>query len=29
MYGYSNYGETQKRTLEPPDVKGLQTLYGI
>jgi hypothetical protein len=27
MYGYSNYGETQKRTLEPPDVKGLQTLY--
>jgi hypothetical protein len=29
MYGYSNYGETQKRTLEPPDVKALQTLYGI
>ena len=29
MYGYSDYGETQKRTLEPPDVKGLQTLYGI
>lgn len=29
MYGYSNYGETQKRTLEQPDIKGLQTLYGI
>ncbi|MDP2930485.1 MAG: matrixin family metalloprotease [bacterium] len=29
MYGYSNYGETQKRTLEIPDVTGLQTLYGI
>jgi len=29
MYGYSDYGETQKRTLEPPDVTGLQTLYGI
>lgn len=29
MYGYSNYGETQKRTLEIPDIKGLQTLYGI
>ena len=27
MYGYSNYGETQKRTLEPPDIKGLVTLY--
>ena len=28
MYGYSNYGETQKRTLGQPDIKGLQTLYG-
>ena len=28
MYGYSNYGETQKRTLEAPDITGLQTLYG-
>jgi len=29
MYGYSDYGETKKRSLEPPDVTGLQTLYGI
>ena len=29
MYGYSNYGETKKRTLEKPDITGLQTLYGI
>jgi len=29
MYGYSNYGETQKRTLEQPDTTGLRTLYGI
>lgn len=28
MYGYSEYGETEKRTLETPDVTGLQTLYG-
>lgn len=28
MYGYSAYGETDKRTLEKPDVTGLQTLYG-
>jgi len=28
MYGYSDYGETQKRTLEPPDIIGLQKLYG-
>lgn len=28
MYGYSNYGETQKRTLEQPDITGLQQLYG-
>jgi len=29
MYGYSAYGETKKRTLEQPDIKGLQSLYGI
>lgn len=28
MYGYSDYGETQKRTLELPDINGLQVLYG-
>jgi len=28
MYGYSNYGETQKRTLEHPDITGLQRIYG-
>ena len=28
MYGYSNYEETQKRTLELSDIIGLQTLYG-
>jgi hypothetical protein len=28
MYGYSTYGETQKRTLEQPDIAGLQKLYG-
>jgi len=27
MYGYSDYGETQKRDLADPDIKGLQTLY--
>jgi hypothetical protein len=27
MYGYSNYGEVKKRTLEQPDITGLQTLY--
>jgi len=27
MYGYSDYGETQKRTLETPDIIGIQTLY--
>jgi len=27
MYGYSDYGEIDKRTLEAPDIKGLQTLY--
>ena len=29
MYGYSDYGEISKRTLEQPDIKGLQVLYGI
>lgn len=28
MYGYSSYGETQKRSLEPQDIKGLRELYG-
>ncbi|NHW88063.1 MAG: matrixin family metalloprotease [Archaeoglobales archaeon] len=28
MYGYSLYGEVKKRTLEPPDITGLRTLYG-
>jgi len=28
MYGYSNYGETQKRSLEQPDITGLQKIYG-
>ena len=27
MYGYSVYGETKKRTLEPPDMTGMQELY--
>ena len=29
MYGYSNNGETEKRTLELPDITGLQKIYGI
>lgn len=29
MYGYSNYGETKKRTLELPDITGLQKLYEL
>lgn len=29
MYGWSDYGETEKRTLEQPDVTGLQKLYGL
>lgn len=29
MYGYSDYGDIQKRTLGTPDITGLQTLYGI
>lgn len=28
MYGYSDYGETKKQTLEQPDITGLQELYG-
>ena len=28
MYGYSNNGDIEKRTLAPPDITGLQTLYG-
>lgn len=27
MYGYSDYGETNKRTLETPDITGLLKLY--
>ncbi|MFH1822882.1 MAG: matrixin family metalloprotease, partial [Patescibacteria group bacterium] len=29
MYGYSIAGETMKRTLELPDIKGLQAMYGL
>jgi hypothetical protein len=29
MYGYSWYGDIGKRTLEQPDINGLQKLYGI
>ena len=29
MFGYSSNNETQKRTLEQPDVTGLQKMYGI
>jgi hypothetical protein len=28
MYGYSWYGDTGKRTLEQPDITGLQKIYG-
>lgn len=28
MYGYSTEGETKKRTLEEPDIIGIQKLYG-
>ena len=28
MYGYSDYGETSKRSLESADVTGLQKMYG-
>lgn len=27
MYGYADYGETIKRTLEQPDIRGLSVLY--
>lgn len=29
MYGYSDYGDIQKRTLETADITGLQKMYGI
>ena len=29
MYGYSTEGETSKRTLEQPDITGLQSMYGV
>jgi hypothetical protein len=29
MYGYSDYGDIQKRTLESADITGLRGLYGI
>lgn len=29
MYGYSDYGETKKRSLEQPDISGIQKLYGM
>jgi len=29
MYGYSDYGDVEKRTLEQPDITGLQKMYGI
>lgn len=29
MYGYSTEGEVDKRTLEQPDITGLQKMYGI
>lgn len=29
MYGYSDYGDIQKRDLEQADVTGLQKLYGV
>ena len=28
MYGYANYGETKKRTLDSGDIAGIQALYG-
>ena len=28
MYGYSSYGELQKRDLAQPDITGLQKIYG-
>jgi len=29
MYGYSNFGETYKRTLEQGDIEGLIAVYGL
>lgn len=29
MYGYSGYGDIGKRSLEAPDIAGLQAIYGI
>lgn len=29
MYGYADYGETDKQTLENPDIAGLQKMYGL
>lgn len=29
MYGYSGYGETSKRSLETPDITGVQKMYGL
>jgi len=29
MYGYSDYGDIDKRTLEQADITGLQKIYGI
>lgn len=29
MYGYSNYGDIEKRDLAQPDITGLQKIYGI
>ncbi len=29
MYGYSGEGDTAKRSLEQPDIKGLVTMYGL
>jgi hypothetical protein len=28
MYGYSQEGETKKRTLDQADITGIQALYG-
>jgi len=28
MYGYSDYGDVEKRSLEIPDITGLQIVYG-
>jgi hypothetical protein len=28
MYGYADYGETMKRTLESGDIAGIQAIYG-